>query len=56
MILILGGTTEGKKAVGIAEEAGKTYYYSTKGDEQEISLQHGIRLTGALTQTTMKAF
>lgn len=56
MILILGGTTEGRKAVGIAEEAGKTYYYSTKGDEQEISLQHGIRLTGALTQTTMKAF
>lgn len=56
MILILGGTTEGRKVVGIAEEAGKPYYYSTKGDEQEISLQHGIRLTGALTQTTMKAF
>lgn len=56
MILILGGTTEGRKAVSIAEEAGKPYYYSTKGDEQEISLQHGIRLTGALTQTTMKAF
>lgn len=55
MILILGGTTEGRKVVGIAEEAGKPYYYSTKGDEQEISLQHGIRLTGALTQTTMKA-
>ena len=31
MILILGGTTEGRVAVRVADEAAATYYYSTKG-------------------------
>lgn len=48
MILILGGTTEGRIAVRILEEAGKLFYYSTKGDEQEIILHNGIRLQGAM--------
>lgn len=56
MILILGGTTEGRRAVDIVEEAGKPYYYSTKGNEQQINLQHGIRLSGALTREAMKNF
>ena len=43
MILIFGGTTEGRAAVNVIEEAGKPYYYSTKGDEQDIYLHHGIR-------------
>ena len=30
MILILGGTTEGRMAVRVADEAGSPYYYSTK--------------------------
>lgn len=30
MILILGGTTEGRTAVKVADEAGKPYFYSTK--------------------------
>ena len=30
MILILGGTTEGRVAVRVADEAAATYYYSTK--------------------------
>ena len=34
MILILGGTTEGRIAARTLEEAGKPFYYSTKGDEQ----------------------
>ena len=28
MILILGGTTEGRMAVKVADEAGSLYYYS----------------------------
>ena len=35
MILILGGTTEGRKAVQVVESAGKPYYYSTVGNEQK---------------------
>ena len=48
MILIFGGTTEGRAAVNVIEEAGKPYYYSTKGDEQDIYLHHGIRLSLSL--------
>ena len=47
MILILGGTTEGRIAARTLEEAGKPFYYSTKGDEQEVTMHHGIRLHGA---------
>lgn len=50
MILIFGGTTEGRAAVNVIEEARKPYYYSTKGDEQDIYLHHGIRLSGAMTR------
>ena len=56
MILIFGGTTEGRAAVNVIEEAGKPYYYSTKGDEQDIYLHHGIRMSGAMTRRTLKAF
>ena len=56
MILIFGGTTEGRAAVNVIEEAGKPYYYSTKGDEQDIYLHYGIRLSGAMTRRTLKAF
>ena len=36
MILILGGTTEGRIAARTLEESGKPFYYSTKGDEQDV--------------------
>lgn len=48
MILILGGTTEGRIAAKTLEEAGKPFFYSTKGDEQEVLLHNGIRLQGAM--------
>lgn len=53
MILILGGTTEGRAAVRVVQEAGKPYFYSTKGEEQEIACPHGTRLTGALDLRAM---
>lgn len=56
MILILGGTTEGRIAAHTLEEAGKPFYYSTKGDEQEVTMHHGIRLQGAMDELDMERF
>lgn len=53
MILIFGGTTEGRKAVTVCDEAAKPYYYSTKGDLQKIESIHGIHLTGAMDEKIM---
>lgn len=56
MILVFGGTTEGRKAVEVMEEAGTTYFYSTKTGEQDITLHHGQRIDGALDEEAMLAF
>lgn len=56
MILIFGGTTEGKIALRVCEEANKPFYYSTKGDLQEVQTAHGIRITGAMDFQKIKAF
>ena len=56
MILILGGTTEGRKAVSTVDETGQPYYYSTKEANQKIDCKNGIRLTGAMDIDTMTSF
>ena len=56
MILIFGGTTEGRAAVKVVEEGGKPFFYSTLTGSQEISLSHGIRLTGAMTAADIAEF
>ena len=56
MILIFGGTTEGRISIQTLEEAGKPFYYSTKGDEQEVFLHNGIRLQGAMDAGQAIAF
>jgi cobalt-precorrin-5B (C1)-methyltransferase len=56
MVLVFGGTTEGRKAVEVLEEAGTTYYYSTKTGEQDIALHHGKRIDGAMDAETMQTF
>ena len=56
MILILGGTTEGRAAVRVADEANQPYFYSTKGTLQEIVCAHGTRLTGAMDVEAMSQF
>ena len=56
MILVFGGTTEGRKAVEVLEESGSPYFYSTKTGEQDIILHHGQRIDGALDEETMCAF
>ena len=56
MILVFGGTTEGRKAVKVLEEAGNVFYYSTKTGGQEVPLRHGIRIDGALNREAMLVF
>ena len=56
MILVFGGTTEGRQAAEVLEEAGSTYYYSTKTGEQLLTLHHGTRFDGAMDAEAMTAF
>ncbi len=56
MILVFGGTTEGRKTVEVLEEAGSAYFYSTKTGEQDLMLHHGRRIDGAMDAGAMKAF
>ena len=55
MILVFGGTTEGRRAVEVLEEAGSPFYYSTKTGEQEVAMQHGQRIDGALDRAAIVA-
>lgn len=55
MILVFGGTTEGRKAAEVLEEAGSPYFYSTKTGEQDIRLHHGRVISGALDREAMEA-
>ncbi len=56
MILVFGGTTEGRKAVEALEAAGACYYYSTRGEEQQVNLTNGIRLKGGMELPDMRTF
>lgn len=56
MILVFGGTTEGRMTTRVLDESGKEYYYSTKGDLQELDFVHGIRITGAMTEEKLIEF
>ncbi|MCR5828358.1 MAG: cobalt-precorrin-5B (C(1))-methyltransferase CbiD [Bacteroidales bacterium] len=56
MILILGGTTEGRLAVRVADAAGSPYWYSTRSDLQQVECLHGTHITGAMDEAAMAAF
>jgi len=56
MILILGGTTEGRMAVKVADEAGRRFWYSTRGDLQQVESRNGVNVTGAMDTGAMNAF
>lgn len=55
-ILVIGGTTEGKIAAKVCDEAAKPYFYSTKNRSGEVECAHGIRLTGGLDEESMPRF
>ena len=56
MILILGGTTEGRIAVQVADSAGSPYFYSTRGEGQSIECHNGRHITGAMDAGAMASF
>jgi len=56
MILVFGGTTEGRRAAEVLEEAGTPFYYSTKTGEQVVALHHGQRTDGAMDREAMIGF
>lgn len=55
-ILIIGGTTEGRRAVEVCDQAGTPFFYSTKNGDQEVESHHGQRIVGGLTEETMPKF
>ena len=56
MILIFGGTTEGRAAVETLDAAGQTYYYSTRSELQQIECLHGLRISGAMEAGEIAVF
>lgn len=56
MILVLGGTTEGRLAVKVLDEAGKSYFYSTRGELQQVNCRNGERVTGGMDEQKMEEF
>ena len=56
MILVFGGTTEGRVAAKVLDESGATYYYSTRSDTQDIQLVHGNHISGAMEVPEMAAY
>lgn len=56
MIIIFGGTTEGRIAAETLDEAGKNFFYSTKGSIQEVNCKNLVRISGGMTSEEMISF
>lgn len=56
MILVFGGTTEGRIAIESLDAAGTPFFYSTKSALQEVVSQHAQRITGAKRAEEIVAF
>ncbi|MBW8687085.1 precorrin-6A reductase [Chitinophaga rhizophila] len=56
MILVFGGTTEGKIVAGILEKHGRHYYYSTKTAIAFTPGPYGKYRSGALTAADLQTF
>lgn len=56
MILVFGGTTEGRKVVEALDRAGKPYFYSTKSDLQQLESHNAVRISGGLDLQSMTNF
>ncbi|MCR9011433.1 cobalt-precorrin-5B (C(1))-methyltransferase CbiD [Gabonibacter chumensis] len=56
MVLIFGGTTEGRTAVRTLDEAGSSYYYSTRGKTQQLECRHGTRINGEMDRKSIQDF
>ncbi len=56
MILVFGGTTEGRHAVHTLEQGDKEYFYSTKGNTQQVRCIHGHHICGDMNRDEMIGF
>lgn len=53
MILVFGGTTEGRIAVKTLDEGEGRYVYSTRSSLQDVECAHGEHITGVMTESDM---
>lgn len=53
MILVFGGTTEGRLAIRTLDEGDGRYIYSTLGTSQKVECAHGIHISGAMAENDM---
>lgn len=56
MILVFGGTTEGRLAIKTLDEGEGKYIYSTLGTSQKVECGHGIHISGAMSESDMLRF
>lgn len=56
MILVFGGTTEGRIAVKTLDEGEGRYYYSTRSPLQKVDCAHGEHIYGEMTPDKMIEF
>ncbi|MCD7720600.1 MAG: precorrin-6A/cobalt-precorrin-6A reductase, partial [Prevotellaceae bacterium] len=56
MILIFGGTTEGRLAAEVCDLAGKPYWYSTKSEGEGVAMRHGTHISGARDADAIHSF
>ena len=56
MILIFGGTTEGRLALRVLDAAGTPFFYSTKDGCQQVSSLNAKLLSGAMDECQMADF
>lgn len=56
MILVFGGTTEGKKAISLLNEMQLSFVYSTKTNFPVEAGEYGIHRYGALDERSLKSF
>lgn len=53
MILVFGGTTEGRMAVETLDEGEGRYIYSTRSPHQKVVCAHGEHICGTMTESMM---
>ncbi len=56
MILIFGGTTEGRIAARVCDKAAKRFFYSTRGEEQQLLATYAQRVMGAMDSEQILSF
>ena len=56
VILVIGGTTEGRTACEVLDAAGVPFYYATKTAGQSITSAYAVRLEGGLDSGEMVSF